>query len=108
MQQSAEEIDASGAAGKVGFHIGIGISSGAVRFGRIKARQRLQHTVVGDAVNLASRLQGITKEVHRGIVLSDDSFRKVRDRVTAEPLGSVTVKGKQEPQIIHCPIEVLD
>jgi class 3 adenylate cyclase/CHASE2 domain-containing sensor protein len=108
MQAKAAEMDLSGVAGEIGFHIGIGISAGKVRFGRVKARQRLQHTVIGDAVNVASRLQSATKEVHRGIVLSDVAYQQIADRLDAEPLGSVAIKGKAEPQIIYSPIRVLD
>jgi len=107
MQEQAAAIDRSGDAGETGFKIGIGVAAGPVRFGRVQARQRLQHTVIGDAVNLASRLQSATKELGVGILLSGAGYERIKDSVDAERLGEIAVKGKQEPQVVYHPTGVL-
>lgn len=77
-------------------HIGVGISSGTVLVGNIGASGRLQHyTAIGDPVNLAKRL-----EEHSGndeILLAEDTYRRVRDRVRATPLRPFDAKGKTHP-----------
>lgn len=103
MQEAAARLDASSLAGKTGFTIGIGICSGVVRVGTVGARRRIQHTVIGDAVNTASRLQDATKEVGCGIILSQSTRDRVAEYLPLEPMGEVRVKGKREPLPIYCP-----
>jgi adenylate cyclase len=108
MQEAAVRISESGLAGKIGFQVGVGICTGPVRVGTVGARSRIQHTVIGDAVNTASRLQTATKELGRTIVIADSTMAQARDRVEAEPLGEVRVKGKQEPLRVYCPVRVIE
>lgn len=58
MQNAAERISQTGLAGELGFRVGVGICTGPVRVGTVGARSRIQHTVIGDAVNTASRPAG--------------------------------------------------
>lgn len=106
MQAAAQRIHDSGIAGDIGFRIGVGICTGVVRVGTVGAKTRIQPTVIGDAVNTASRLQGITKEVGRGIVMSESTFAQVKDWVEAELVGEVSVKGKQEALKVYCPLRM--
>ena len=106
MQAFAEEVDRSGEAGEIGFHIGIGISTGVVRIGTVRAQKRIQATAIGDAVNTASRLQNATKEVGRSILLGPNTYALVKEFIEAEPLGEISVKGKQEPLTIYCPLRI--
>ncbi len=80
-------------AGQVVAQFGIGINTGVAVAGNIGSSQRLEYTVVGDAVNLAERLQG---QAGPGEVLvSGSTYQRVRGRFRFEPRGEVRVKGKE-------------
>ena len=59
-------------------------------------------------MNTASRLQGVTKELGRGIIMAQSTLAQVSDWVQAEPIGEVRVKGKQESLPIYCPLKVVE
>lgn len=108
MQESARRIEESGAAGAIGFQVGVGIASGKVRIGSVGARRRIQHTLIGDAVNTASRLQDLTKQRDTPILIGERTYARIRDQIEAEPFGEVTVKGKQDPLRVYGPIRILE
>lgn len=76
--------------------IGIGITSGTVISGNIGSERRMDYTVIGDPVNLAARLEGLTKEVQRRILVNDRVHAAIAKEIPCEPLGLFTVKGKRE------------
>lgn len=94
------------AADTIGIQIGIGIASGLAREGFIGAAGRMQRTVIGDVVNLASRLQEATKTLQTPILLSEGSFSQLGESLATEPLGEITVRGKQQPVRVYRPAPV--
>lgn len=86
---------------QIGIEIGIGITSGTVISGNIGSERRMDFTVIGDPVNLAERLEGLTREVEHKILISEQVVAVIQKEIPCEPVGRFKVKGKQEEVLVY-------
>lgn len=90
------------AAGLAPIAIGIGLNSGSLMLGTIGEKHRMDGTVISDAVNLASRIEDLTKAYHVGLLISEYTYEQLADPKAYDirPIDVVVVKGKTRPVTI--------
>jgi adenylate cyclase len=82
--------------GKPEFRIGVGINYGVVTVGNIGTDKKMDYTIIGDMVNLASRMEGLTKKYQQPLLISESLHQRVHEEVSCRLIDTVAVKGRAE------------
>ena len=101
-QSRIEDLNESWAKRKLPrLRVRIGIHTGPVLVGTLGSQRRMSYTVLGDTVNVASRLEGLNKLYGTRTIVTEDTMASVSDEFLCRPLDTVTVKGKIKPTTIY-------
>jgi adenylate cyclase len=90
------------------FKTGAGLHSGAVVIGNVGSAEKMEFTVLGDTVNLASRLESMNKEHKTKLLLSESTNELLENKIEVEYLGSVAIRGKTLPMKIYTAASLVD
>ncbi|TVQ23111.1 MAG: adenylate/guanylate cyclase domain-containing protein [Spirochaetaceae bacterium] len=102
MQEALRDFNARHVAeGKPEFKTGMGIHYGLVTVGNIGTEKKMDYTVIGDSVNYCSRLEGLTKDYHQGLIFSKSVYRKVKEWLPCRFIDFVQVKGKTTGEAVY-------
>jgi len=90
------------------FEVGVGMCTGELSIGVVGSSQLKQYTVIGDTVNVASRIQGMSRELAAPVLIHERTYLMAKDCIEADPLRPVKLKGKQELVNVYRAKKVLE
>jgi class 3 adenylate cyclase/CHASE2 domain-containing sensor protein len=98
MQERLADLNSKGIFSEkaIEVRIGIGIHTGEMIVGNVGCYEKMDYSVIGDTVNVASRIEGLTKEFKKPILISEKTYEVVKDKVDARFVANVKVKGRQK------------
>src|SRR5215470_6797505 len=102
MRRVLDELnDDRGKSGLAPIRIGIGIHTGAVAAGMLGGALQSEYTVIGDAVNVASRIEGLTKEHGVDVLVSETTWAQLPESRRGDRLASAEIRGRKEPVVLY-------
>ncbi len=88
-------------------HVGFGVATGPVVAGNLGSERKIEYTVIGDPVNLAARLQELSRDIGQPILVADATAQRARNVARLEPIGHRTIRGRVEPVDVYAAQELL-
>ncbi|MDI1351401.1 MAG: adenylate/guanylate cyclase domain-containing protein [bacterium] len=109
MQQTLKEVNKIFIAKNLpDIHIGVGINTGFINVGDMGSQYRRAYTAIGDAVNLASRLEGMCRPYEVDILVGENTYQETKDQFLFLYVDKVKVKGKTQGVDIYLPLGLKD
>ena len=109
MRQSLSHLNSDWTARRLSpFAMGCGLNFGEVVFGNIGSAEKMEPTVIGDTINVAARLEGMTKNYGRDLLLGEAAADLVRDRYRLQLVDRIILKGKKRPLKIYAVVAPAD
>ncbi|MDQ7814439.1 MAG: adenylate/guanylate cyclase domain-containing protein [Patescibacteria group bacterium] len=101
MQRVLDKMNEDKDFGDVEIRIGVGINTGDMVVGNVGGDMRFDYTVIGDNVNLGSRLEALTRQYKVGVITTEATRQELGEHILCRRLDKVAVKGKKEPVVIY-------
>jgi len=102
MRDELKQMNSQGVFPKgVELKMGIGINTGEMVVGNFGGEARFDYTVIGDNVNIASRIETATKDYAAEILIAETTYHHVSGLIRARRVGDVSVRGKAEPVVLY-------
>ncbi len=101
MVERVKQINADSQQAHSGLRIGVGLHTGKLTAGNLGTADRMEYSVIGETVNLASRMEGLTKKFRTGTVMSAQTRELVRSQFETELLGKVAIRGFSEESLVY-------
>ncbi|MEJ2213311.1 MAG: adenylate/guanylate cyclase domain-containing protein [Gammaproteobacteria bacterium] len=107
VKEKLEELNNNGTFGNAKIYARIGVNTGKAIVGNVGSSKRFNYAIMGDTVNLASRLEGANKFTSTDILISDSVAENLPDSFLLREVATIRVKGKEKPCVVYEPLYIL-